>query len=99
MPRNMISALYVGAFAEGITFSLGYYQQGTMVPIDRPDYDRQQFTRRVDARIAKRFGMNNQGAEGEIALVMQHPITDKYIDYRRRNQFNQRAFLTASFDF
>ena len=99
MPRNMISVLYAKTFAAEVTFSLGYYQQGTMVPIDRPDYDRQKFTRRVDARIAKRFGMNNDGTEGEIALVVQHPITDKYIDYRRRNQFNQRAFLTVSFDF
>ena len=99
MPRNMLSALYSKAFADEINFSLGYYQQGAMLPIDRPAYDRQQFTRRVDARIAKKFKMPGHGADGEVALVVQNPITDHYIDYRVKNQFNRRAYLTATFNF
>ena len=99
MPRNMLSALYSRTIAQGIEFSMGYYQQGTMLPIDRPSYDRQQLTRRVDARVAKKFKVSNHGAEGEVALVVQNPITDHYIDYRVRNQFSRRAYLTTTFVF
>ncbi len=99
MPRNMISALFDKTFSGGVAFSIGYYQQGSMVPIDRPPYDRQQFTRRADVRIAKTFTTGYQGSKGEMALVIQYPFTDKYIDYRRRNQFNQRAYATVAFDF
>ena len=99
VPDYMISALYSTSFAQSVALSLGYYQQAAVLPMDRPEYDRQQFTRRVDVRIAKKFKMNNHGGDGEIALVVQHPITDKYIDYRRRNEFNRRAYLTATFNF
>jgi iron complex outermembrane receptor protein len=99
MPRNMISALYSTAFAEEISLSLGYYQQSTMQPIDRPSDDRQQFTRRVDARIAKKLSMSTHGAEGEVALVVQNPITNHYIDYRVTNQFNRRSYLNVTLGF
>ena len=95
-PAYMISALYSTSFSRIATVSLGYYQQATVLPMDRPAYDRQQFTRRIDFRLAKKLKANTHGAEGEIALVVQNPITDKYIDYRRRNEFNRRAYLTAS---
>jgi iron complex outermembrane receptor protein len=94
MPRNMISALYSRNFADGIECSIGYYQQSTLLTIDRPSYDRQQFTRRVDARIAKKFKLDDE--EGDIALVVQDPLTNNYIDYRVRNQFSRRAFVTAT---
>lgn len=99
MPRNMIGALYSKTFAEEIALSLGYYQQSTMQPIDRPSDDRQQFTRRVDARIAKKLSMNTHGAEGEIALVVQNPITNHYIDYKVKNQFSRRSYVIATLGF
>ena len=97
-PAYIISALYSTSFARNATVSLGYYQQATVLPMDRPAYDRQQFTRRIDLRLAMKLKANTHGAEGEIALVVQNPITDKHIDYRRRNEFNRRAYLTASID-
>ena len=96
VPAYMISALYSNSFANNAAVSIGYYQQATVLPMDRPAYDRQQFTRRIDLRLAKKFKANAHGTEGEIALVVQNPITDKHIDYRRRNEFNRRAYLTAS---
>jgi len=95
-PAYMIGVLYSTSFSKNVAVSMGYYQQATVLPMDRPVYDRQQFTRRIDLRLAKKFKANTYGAEGEIALVVQNPITDKHIDYRRRNEFNRRAYLTAS---
>lgn len=97
MPRNMISALYSKTFAEEVMLSLGYYQQDTMLPIDRGPYDRQSFTTRWDMRIAKGFKAGNGGAQGEIALVVQGLLGEQHIDYINENQFNQRVFITATF--
>ncbi|MDP4027513.1 MAG: TonB-dependent receptor [Gallionella sp.] len=99
MPRNMLGALYSRTFAGEVALSLGSYQQSTMQPIDRPADDRQQFTRRADARIAKQFNLSEHGAKGEVALVVQIPITNHYIDYRVKNQFKRRSYLTATLDF
>ena len=99
MPGNMISALYSGNFARNIDLSLGYYQQGTMLPIDRSATDREPFARRVVVKIARKFMLNDQGNEGDIALVVQAPLTSHYIDYRVRNQFTRRVFLTTTFSF
>jgi iron complex outermembrane receptor protein len=96
MPRNMISALYSRKFANQIAFSLGYYQQDTMLPIDRGPADRQYFTSRWDMRIAKGFKSTSEGTEGEIALVVQGLLGEHYIDYLIENQFNQRVYLTAT---
>lgn len=94
MPRNMISALYARTFANDIALSLGYYQQDSMLPIDRVPTDRQHFTTRWDMRIAKGF-KGNDGTSGEIALVVQGLLDEHYVDYLIENQFNQRAFVTA----
>lgn len=96
MPRNMISALYSKKFADDIALSLGYYQQDAMLPIDRGVNDRQSFTTRWDARIAKEFMPSNGSAGGEFALVVQGLFNEHYIDYLKENKFNQRIFMTAT---
>lgn len=106
MPRNMISALYTKFFTNELAFSLGYYQQDSMLPIDRwqsdpalKNIDRQQFTRRYDIKIAKGFIPLKGEAEGEIALVIQGLFDEHYIDYLNENKFNQRTFLTGTFKY
>jgi iron complex outermembrane receptor protein len=106
MPRNMISALYSKKFANEIAFSLGYYQQDAMLPIDRwhdtpgdTYLDQQTFTSRWDMRIAKTFKKFYGDAEGEIALVVQGLFDEHYFDYINTNKFNQRAYLTTSVRF
>lgn len=97
MPRNMISALYSKTLPEKISLSLGYYQQDTMQPIDQPDsINRQSFTTRWDMRIAKGFKSQSDRTEGDIALVVQGLLGEHYNDYIVGNQFNQRAYITAT---
>jgi hypothetical protein len=92
----MVSALYSKKFADNIALSLGYYQQDAMLPIDRGVNDRQSFTTRWDARIAKEFMPSNGSAGGEFALVVQGLFNEHYIDYLKENKFNQRIFMTAT---
>lgn len=104
MPRNMISALYSKTFPGEIALSLGFYQQDTMLPVDRwqsdpalTNLDRQTFTSRWDMRIAKSFKQANGGAEGEIAFVVQGLLDEHYFDYIHTNKFNQRTYIVATF--
>lgn len=96
VPRNLISALYSKTFADQWMFSLGYYQQDTMLTVDRSWYDRQYFTSRWDMRLSKGFKLDSHGTQGEIALTVQGVTDEHYIDYLVENQFNQRVFITAS---
>ena len=97
MPRNMISALYSSTFSSDVMLSLGYYQQDSVLPIDRGTYDRQSFTTRWDMRIAKGFKTGSDGTQGEIALIVQGLLGEHYFDYLNENQFNQRVFVNATF--
>lgn len=96
MPKHMISALYSKAFANNVNFSVGYYQQGKMLSIDRGPNDQQNFIRRWDVRLAKQFTINNAGNKAELAVVVQDVSGDSYTDYVLKNQYNRRAFLTAT---
>ncbi len=96
MPRNMISALYSTRFANDMAFSMCYYQQGSMLAIDRGENDRQQLTRRADIRIAKGFKSYTGGLEGEVAWVVQSLFAGRHIDYMDSNLFDRRTFLTVS---
>jgi hypothetical protein len=103
MPRTIISALYSKTFATDISFSLAYYHQDAMLPIDRwsppENPDRQPFTTRWDMRVAKEFKQTNNTASGEIALVVQGLFDEHYFDYANTNKFNQRIFLVATFKY
>lgn len=97
MPRNMISALYSKTVAGNLALSLGYYQQDTMLAVDRGPRDRQPLTRRADIRIAREF--KSGGSEGEIAWVVQGLFADGHIDYMDSNVYKQRTYLTATFKY
>ena len=99
MPRHMVSALYSKKFANNVNMSVGYYQQGTLLPIDRGPTDRQAFTRRWDVRLAKQFKVDRAGHKAEIAFVVQGLVGADYNDYQIQNQYNRRAFLTSSVEF
>jgi iron complex outermembrane receptor protein len=99
MPKHMVSALYSKMFDNGVACSLGYYQQGKMLSIDRGLTDQQQFTRRIDIRVSKQFKFDRAGHQAEIALVVQNLSGDPYVDYVVANQFNRRAFVTTSVAF
>lgn len=99
MPRHMVSALYTKKFVNNVNVSVGYYQQGAMLPIDRGPKDRQALTQRVDLRVAKQFKVDNAGHQAEIAFVVQGLVGDDYHDYQIQNQYRRRAFLTASVEF
>ena len=97
MPRNMISALYSYQGNNGLAFSLGYYQQDAMLPIDRGLIDKQQLTRKMDVRLAKKFQLGR--AEGEIAWVVQGLFDDKHIEYKDSNVVNRRTYLTGTLSY
>lgn len=99
MPRNMLSALYSQTFKWDLAFSLGYYQQDTMLPIDRGFRDRQPLTRRADIRIAKEFKGRNGERQGEIAWVVQGIFADGHVDYMDSNVYRPRTFVTASVNY
>ncbi|MDX8385900.1 MAG: TonB-dependent receptor [Gallionella sp.] len=99
MPRNMISALYSTTGDNGLAFSLGYYQQDAVLAIDRPDYDRQQLTRRMDVKLAKKFKLGHAESEGEIAWVVQGLFDGHHIEYADSNVFNRRTYLTATINY
>ncbi len=99
MPRHIVSALYAKKFANNVSLSMGYYQQGTMLPIDRGPKDRQEFTRRIDLKLGKQFKVDDAGHKAEVAVVVQGLVGDDYHDYQIQNQYRRRAFLTASVEF
>ncbi len=97
IPRNLISALYSKTFQQDWQLGMGYYQQDSMLTVDRSWYDRQGFTRRWDMRFAKGFRMGKDGSNAELAMVIQGVTDEHYVDYLVENQFNQRVFFTASY--
>ncbi|MDD5058098.1 MAG: TonB-dependent receptor [Sideroxydans sp.] len=95
MPRNSVSGLYSMPEIAGWIFSVGYYQNGTQLAIDRPPRDRQLLSRRLDLRLARTFKAFN-AKEGEVAFVVQAPQNGAYLDYTQDNQFTRRAYMTVS---
>ncbi len=100
VPTNSFSLLYGGQFNDGISVSAGYYQQGSVMVLDA--VQPQPLNRRVDFRIAKRFGPSGSskaGIEGgEVALVLQNVFQDTNIGYSGYT-FDRRAYLTATANF
>ena len=102
VPHNSGSLLYIGQMSEGVSFSAGYYQQGTVMVLDG---NLQPLTRRVDMRIAKQFGSAGERFKktggGEIALVVQNVFQNNngeqvgYSGYL----FDRHAYLTATVNF
>ncbi len=95
MPTNSISGLYSMPNINGWIFSVGYYQNGTQLAIDRPAYDRQLLSRRTDLRLAKSF-KTLDAKECEFSFVVQLPQNGSYTDYTQENKFTRRAYMTAN---
>ena len=103
VPLNSGSLLYIGQMGDGISFSAGYYQQGSVTVLTA--MNPQPLTRRVDMRIAKQFGPAGERLKkiggGEIALVVQNAFQNNngeqvgYSGYL----FDRRAFVTATINF
>ena len=99
MPKHMVNALYRKQFDHGVTWSVGYYMQGQMLPIDRGAADTQALTRRWDTRLAKSFKIDRAGHQAEVALVVQDLLHDTHTDYLLQNQYNRRVYLTTTVQF
>ena len=95
MPRNILGALYSTKLNDNTAMSLGYYQQDSMLPIDRPDYDRQQLTRRMDARLAWKIRRSND-METEVAWVVQGIFAKGHVDYMNSNVYQPRTYLSVA---
>jgi len=94
-PVNMIKLLASHDFSGGFSASAGYYQQGDMKALGFSN--RQEFSRRVDVRLAQTFKMRR--GKGEIALVMQNLLSDEYTEFRAENVFDRRGYVTLTLDF
>lgn len=103
VPLNSGSLLYIGQMSEGILFSAGYYQQGSVTVLTA--MSPQPLTRRLDMRIAKQFGSAGERFKkiggGEISLVVQNVFQHNngeqvgYSGYL----FDRRAYFTATINF
>ena len=99
VPVNSGSILYVGQMSKGVSFSAGYYQQGSVTVLSA--MGPQPLNRRVDMRIAKQFGPAGEGKKiggGEVALVVQNAFQDSNVGYSGYI-FDRRAYLTATVNF
>ncbi len=100
VPANSVSLLYQGQFDGGISASAGYYQQSSVMVLDANQP--QPLNRRLDIRLAKRFGPFDgkyAGIEGgEVALVLQNVFQDSNIGYSGYI-LGRRAYLTATANF
>ena len=96
IPVNSGSLLYTGQMDDGISFSAGYYQQGSNMGLGA--MDPQPLNRRVDMRVAKQFGSSGKIGGGEVALVVQNAFQNENIGYSGYS-FDRRAYLTATVNF
>ncbi len=95
LPTNSASVLYSQHFSNEVSFSAGYYFQGSMQPIDRGSVDFQPIQRRTDVRIAKGFS-DMSGVKGNISLVVQNLFNQEYTDYVANSLNNRRAYATLT---
>lgn len=94
-PTNSVSFLASHRFLENFSASLGYYQQGDVEALGHSDPT--DFYRRFDARLAATFRAGR--SRGELALTIQNLLNDAYVEFRDRNIFDRRSFLTLSLEF
>lgn len=106
IPQDSASLLFSHDFSDGMQLSAGFYHQEPVKVLDGGLM--QPLTRRLDLRMAKRFGAgrnkNGQAGSvkpggGEIALVIQNAFSDHYSDYNEDFVNKRRAYLTATLEF
>lgn len=101
-PLDSGSIMLIGQVTPDVSFTLGYFNQGTLMLLDALDAQTQM--NRVDIRIAKSFGNLEQSGGGEVAVVVQNAFQDNYTEFanvpQKRNLiFDRRAYVTATFNF
>ncbi|MDH5485810.1 MAG: TonB-dependent receptor, partial [Gammaproteobacteria bacterium] len=82
VPLNSASILFSQELSGGVQLGAGFYHQDKVQVLDGGQL--QPLTRRLDLRMAKRFGAlrnKSSGDGGEIALVVQNALNDHYADY------------------
>ncbi|MCR4304725.1 MAG: TonB-dependent receptor [Gallionella sp.] len=102
VPLNSASLLLAQGFSGGMRMGVGYYYQDRVNVLDRTEG--QPIMRRLDLKMAKRFGSshNHDGGAGgsEIALVIQNALDDNsYSDYNPAAFSKRRIYLAAALEF
>jgi iron complex outermembrane recepter protein len=96
MPVNTFSLLGSRKFGDQWQGSLGYYQISKVDPLS--DGDLVPLQRRLDARMAYRFGAIQSIVKGgHAALVLQNLLGD-YQDFNRNNLVKTRAYLSLDME-
>ncbi|TXT24306.1 MAG: iron complex outermembrane recepter protein [Gallionellaceae bacterium] len=96
VPMNSFSLLYSRQMSDACSASVGYYQQGAVhVYVGQSP---QPLNRRLDLRVARRFGATEKVGGGEVSLVVQNALQDNNVGYSGY-LFDRRAYLTATFNF
>lgn len=100
-PLDSGSIMLIEQVTPDISFTLGYFNQGTLMLLDALDSQTQM--NRVDIRIAKSFGNLERSGGGEVAVVVQNAFQDNYTEFanvpQKRNLiFDRRAYVTATFN-
>lgn len=101
-PLDSGSIMLIEQLTHDVSFTLGYFNQGTLALLDA--LERQKQMNRVDIRIAKTFGSLEKTGGGEVAVVVQNAFQDNYTEFanvpQKRNLiFDRRAYVTATFNF
>jgi iron complex outermembrane recepter protein len=102
VPQNSASLLLAHEFSGGVRLGAGYYFQDKVSVLD--DTNGQPIMRRLDLKVAKRFGTSHYpdgtSAGGEIALVIQNALDDNsYFDYNANIVSKRRSYVTATIEF
>jgi outer membrane receptor protein involved in Fe transport len=112
VPKHSLSLLVSQPLTNSIQLSAGFYFR-TMVRVSdvatdwQPAFDGippESVMRRLDLRLAKSFGHQDQAGGGEVAVVLQNASQDSYNMYgtviqRATLTFSRRAYLTASMNY
>ena len=101
VPLNSGSLLFARQMSDGVSFSFGYYQQGTVLVL--AGTSPQPLNRRLDMRVAKQFKSTGKIGGGEVSLVVQNVLQDKNVGYSpapsSNSLFDRLAYLAATLDF
>jgi len=102
VPSDSGSIMLVEQVTQDLSFTIGYFNQGTLQLLDALEPQKQM--NRVDIRIARSFGNLEKSGGGEVALVVQNAFQDNYTEFantpqKRNLVFDRRTYLTATFHF
>lgn len=102
VPLNSGSALLSQDVGQGLRLSAAYYFQGAMQVLDA--LEPQSVMRRVDLKVAQSFGKPGKLGSGNVSLVVQNALQNRYADYTNSSAkvgllyFDRLAYITLSLD-